>query len=237
MTRICTICARSGSKGVPGKNVLPVLGMPLIGYTIRTAKQSGLFDAIAVSSDASTILQAAKDFGADIMVERPTEFATDNSSKIPAILHCLTKAEQAYGSKCKTFADLDVTSPLRLPDDIRGAVELLETSNASSVITGCHSRRSPYFNMVELNPDGVPFVVKPMDKPLVRRQDAPVCYDMNASIYVWDRDAFINNPRVFFDNTKLFVMPVERSIDIDHATDVILVEALLAARSKAEVNL
>jgi N-acylneuraminate cytidylyltransferase/CMP-N,N'-diacetyllegionaminic acid synthase len=233
MSLLCTVCARGGSKGVPGKNLRPLLGKPLIAHTLEQAKQSGLFAAVAVSSDSAEILEAARRHGADVLVRRPEEMATDSAPKVPAIRHCLETAERELGCRFPVFVDLDVTSPLRLPEDIAGAVRLLETTGASSVITGALARRSPYFNLVELDAGGVPRLCKRLDAPLARRQDAPRCFDMNASIYVWRREAFLAAPAVFYDDTRLFEMPEERSIDIDSAVDWDVVQLLMTRRQKA----
>jgi CMP-N,N'-diacetyllegionaminic acid synthase len=232
MTMLCTICARGGSKGVPGKNVREILGRPLIAYTIDQAKQSGLFSAIAVSSDSEEILAAAKAFGADILVRRPDELASDSAPKVPVIHHCLEAAERQLGRQSAVFIDLAVTSPLRLPEDIVGAARLLERRGVSSVITGTPARCSPYFSIVELDERGVVHLSKKLAQPVVRRQDGPRCYDMNGSIYVWRRDVFHRNPAVFYDNTLLFEMPEERSIDIDSELDFEIVRILLTKRAQ-----
>lgn len=235
MIRICTICARGGSKGVPGKNIRPLAGRPLIGWTISQAKQSGLFDLIAVSSDSPDILRIADAEGADLVVERPEELASDTAGKASAIHHCLLAAEQALGCRANTLVDLDATSPLRLIEDIHGAVTLLEYSEASNVITGSPARRSPYFNLVERDLTGTVHLSKPLAQTVLRRQDAPACFDMNASIYVWRRDIFVDDPKVFYGNTLLFEMPEARSIDIDTELDFEFVELLLT-RQNAEMN-
>lgn len=227
MIRFCTICARGGSKGVPGKNTRELKGKPLIAHTIEQAKKTGLFDAIGVSSDSEQILDAARRHGADILVRRPDELATDTAAKLPAIRHCLEMVEKEAGKRCEIFADLDATAPLRVPEDIIGAVRLLEKHHVSSVITGTAARHSPYFNLVELDTNRVPRISKTLDRPLVRRQDAPRCYDMNASIYVWNRDAFMRKPEVFYDDTLLYEMPPERSVDIDSELDFEIVKVLM----------
>jgi CMP-N,N'-diacetyllegionaminic acid synthase len=233
MTRLCTICARGGSKGVPGKNLREIAGKPLMAYTIEAARQSALFEAIAVSSDSEDILSIARKLGADVLVRRPDELASDNAAKVPAIRHCLEAAERELNKKFPVFADLDVTSPLRLPQDIVGAVALLEERGVSSVITGAPARRSPYFNLVELDKNGVVRLAKQPAGDIVRRQDAPRTYDMNASIYAWKRDTFLRNPAVFYDDTLLFEMPEERSIDIDSELDFDIVQMLLNKRAKS----
>lgn len=231
--RICTICARGGSKGVVNKNIRPLLGRPLIAHTIERARESGLFECIAVSSDSDAILDAARQWGADFQVRRPDELATDTAAKVPAIRHCLEEAERLAGIRCDVLVDLDATSPLRSTDDIRGAVVLLETRGVTSVITGAPARRSPYFNLVEVDAAGVVRLSKTLAQPVVRRQDAPKCYDMNASIYVWRRDDFLAHPAVFYGDTLLYEMPEDRSHDIDTELDFEWVEFLMRHREKA----
>jgi CMP-N,N'-diacetyllegionaminic acid synthase len=230
MTLLCTICARGGSKGVVGKNVRELLGKPLLAWSIEQARQTGLFEAIAFSSDSDLLLETALKSGADIAVKRPDEMATDAAPKLPAIRHCLEQAIARTGTTAEIFVDLDVTSPLRLASDIAGTVELLRQSGARNVITGAPAHRSPYFNLVEARADGTVGLSKVSDRPIVRRQDAPRCFDMNASIYAWRVAAFLENSSVFYPDTRLFEMPQERSIDIDSELDFTLVELLLRKR-------
>lgn len=228
MKRICTICARGGSKGVKGKNIRPLLGRPLIAYSIEQARAAGLFDAIAVSSDSDLILGAAQECGVDYLIKRPDEMATDQAGKMPAIRHCVAEVERLAGETFEIMVDIDATSPLRSIEDIRNAVALLEDSGAGNLITAMPARRSPYFNLVEEGVDGGIALSKPPKTPILRRQDAPKCYDMNASIYVWRREAFFSKDTVFNSDTKLYVMPEERSIDIDSELDFKFVEFLMS---------
>lgn len=233
MSLLCTICARGGSKGVVGKNARDLLGKPVLAWSIAQARETGLFDAIAFSSDSDALLDAALNAGADIAVKRPDEMATDTAPKLPAIRHCLEQAVAHTGKTPEIFVDLDVTSPLRLASDITGAVDLLRKSGARNVITGAPARRSPYFNLVEQRTDGSVGLSKSVDPPITRRQDAPRCFDMNASIYVWRVAPFLEQPAVFYPDTRLFEMPEERSIDIDSDLDFALVELLLRQRLPA----
>lgn len=233
MTRLCTICARGGSKGVAGKNTRLLAGRPLIAHTLDQAKACGLFDAIAVSSDSDLILDVSKQWGADYLVRRPDELATDTAPKLPVIRHCVAEVERRTETRFETLVDLDATAPLRVMEDIVGAVELLESSGVSNVITGATARRSPYFNLVELDQNGVARLSKTLNTPIVRRQDAPICYDMNASIYVWRRDVLFESPTIFNDDTRLFVMPEERSIDIDSSLDFFIVERLMEQQASS----
>lgn len=225
--RLCTICARGGSKGVPVKNTAPLEGRPLIAHSIRQAIDSGLFDQIAVSSDSDEILAVAEEHGAGLLIKRPADLADDHSDKLMAIRHCVETVEQRTGQVCDTLVDLDATAPLRDISDIQDAVALLEDQAVSNVITVKPAYRSPYFNMVERSHDGQVRLVKPLDQRVTRRQDAPPCYDMNASIYVWQRQVFLDNPAIFYDDTRLFVMPEERSRDIDSQLDLEIVGFLM----------
>jgi len=153
------------------------------------------------------------------------------SAKVPAIAHCLSSVEAAVGFKYDIVVDLDATSPLRAIGDIAGVVKVLEDTGASNVITAAPARRSPYFNLVELNEAGEVRLSKGVEGAVARRQDAPLSFDMNASIYAWQRDVFMEAPAVFYNDTRLFVMPEERSHDIDSEQDFEWVKFLMERRN------
>ena len=227
---LCTICARGGSKGVKGKNFKLINGKPLIAYTIETALQSEVFDHIVVSSDSKDIQNIAVEYGAEVFFTRPAELASDNAAKMPVIRHAFIESEKYYNDEYDILVDLDATSPLRTIDDIKACIDLLIEKKSENVITAMPSRRSPYFNLIERDSLGWWNVSKKLEKELVRRQDAPSCYDMNASIYVWTRDSILHNDSVFNATTELYVMPEERSIDIDSELDFQFVEFLLSRK-------
>lgn len=227
MSRLCTICARGGSKGVKNKNIRELAGLPLIAHSILQARESDLFDYIAVSSDSRAILDIGKQWGADFVILRPDELASDTAPKIPVIQHCVQQVEKLTGGTFDTIVDLDATSPLRLASDIQGAVALLETMQAPNVITGMPARRSPYFNLVELDASGFVKLSKQPEKPVNRRQDAPRCFDMNASVYVWQRETLFSGVTLFHPTTMLYEMPEDRSIDIDSDIDFEIVKLLM----------
>ena len=228
MKRICSICARGGSKGVINKNIRILMGKPLIAHTILQAKEANCFDCIVVSSDSQDILNTSKEFGVDYVVQRPDEMASDQAAKLPAIQHCVRTIEETTHCEYDTIVDLDATSPLRIIDDIHKSIEMLENNlDTNNLITGTPSRRSPYFNLVELNEKGFVRRSKNLDNPIIRRQDSPKCFDMNASIYLWKRKAFYQAKTVITDETRLFVMPEERSIDIDSELDFEIVKLLM----------
>ena len=215
---------------MPGKNWRQVAGLPLYAHSVIQAVRSGSFDHVVVTSDAPEVLSGAAGFGATDVVERPAELASDTAGKVPAIVHAVLEVEARRGLRFDTVVDLDATSPLRIVSDIHGAIALLESNGYESVITGSEARRSPYFNLVEADADGVVRVSKAAENGVLRRQDAPHSYDMNASIYVWQRDAVVASPIVFFPSTRLFEMPPERSLDIDSEFDFEIVNWLMQSR-------
>lgn len=232
MKRLCSICARGGSKGVLNKNIKVIAGLPLIAHSIKQAIDSKMFSAVAVSSDSDEILNTATQFGADLAIKRPVDLATDSAAKLPAIQHCFNKAESHFNQHFDTLVDLDCTSPLRSLDDIKNSIQMFESSSADNLITAMPARRSPYFNMVKKKPDGFVEILAPTPDGLIRRQDAPAAYDLNASIYIWNRSAILKAEKVIGPKTILFEMPEERSIDIDSQMDFEWVEFLLKKNQK-----
>jgi CMP-N-acetylneuraminic acid synthetase len=226
-TFACTICARKGSKGVKNKNTRPLEGKPLISHTIEQALDAGFGDNLIVSSDSDEILEIANTYKVPHIIRRPDDLAHDTADKLEAIKHAITIVESKINNKFATIIDLDPTSPLRLVDDISAAIDLFQNSNADNLITGMPSRRSPYFNLVEINSDGYASLSKPPEDRIFRRQDSPKCYDMNASIYIWKRKFLFDNTQVFGNKTVLYSMPENRSIDIDSELDFEFVSFLM----------
>jgi len=214
MNLLCTICARGGSKGVKNKNIRLLNGKPLIAYTILQAKSSKLFSNIVISTDSDEIASVAIKYGGEVFFKRDKELSNDNASKLDVIKDACIKSENYYNKKFDYIVDLDVTSPLRDVEDIRNSFEQFLKNDNDNLITVMPSRRSPYFNLIEIIDNQVKLSKEPPNK-IVRRQDVPKTYDMNASIYIWKRDALLKNDTLFLDKTGLYIMPEERSIDID----------------------
>ncbi len=227
---LCTICARGGSKGVKNKNIKLLNGKPLIAYTIEQARTTNLFDHIVVSTDSDKIANIAREYGAEIFFQRDAEMASDTAGKLDVIKDAFIKSEQYYKKQFEYLIDLDVTSPLRDASDITNSFQQFLENKNDNLITAMPSRRSPYFNLVELH-NGKVVLSKNLDCKVVRRQDAPKSYDMNASIYIWKRDVILNENKLFLENTGLYVMPEERSIDIDTELDYKFVEFLMREKN------
>jgi CMP-N-acetylneuraminic acid synthetase len=229
MTTIATICARGGSQGVPGKNIRDLLGKPLIVHTIEQALGHPALERVFVSTDSEAIAEVARRAGAEVPFLRPAELATHAAPKLPVIGHLLGWIE-ANGIAVERIVDLDPTSPLRSLDDITACLALLD-ENCDTVITGYPAEKSPYFNLVEVQPDGNVRLSKPPPNELYARQSAPTVYAMNGSVYAWHRRSF--DKRLWGGRTRLHAMPRERSIDIDSELDFMLVELLLRRRAGA----
>jgi len=225
---------RGGSKGVPNKNLRQLNGKPLLSYTIEQAISCNLFEHVVVSTDSTKIAENSINYGAQAWFLRPAQLATDKAPKIPAIRHALLESEHYYGQQFDVLVDLDATSPLRSVDDIIGAYLQFVRENADILITACPARKNPYFNMVEWV-NGRIQKVREINPPPFRRQDAPNVYDMNASIYIWKRKALLECDTLFTERTSLYVMPEERSVDIDTELDLEFIE-FITKKSKAKID-
>ena len=224
---IITICARGGSAGVPGKNIRNLCGKPLIAWTIGQALEAGIADHVFVSTDSEDIAVVARAAGAEVPFLRPAKLATATAGKLPVIQHLVDWVE-SYRGPVTTIVDLDPTSPLRDIGDIQTCFRMLD-AETDVVITGYEADKNPYFNMVELKPNGFFERVCLPASEVLGRQSAPRVYAMNASIYAWHRHTLSSSlwdaPRI-----RLHAMPRERSIDIDHPIDFDLVELLMQKR-------
>lgn len=229
------IAARGGSKGVKDKNIRSLCGVPLIAHTIRQAKIWGKADRIVCSTDSRAIASVAKEYGAEAPFLRPARLAADNTPKIDALRHTLKTVEDQSGERYGIVIDLDATAPIRKISDIEGALRLFRSRRPKSVFSVVLSRKNPYFNMVE-NEDGYAVLVKKPGKAVRRRQDAPKVFDMNASIYIYDRKYLLDSrtKTPISDRSLIFLMDELSAFDIDNETDFRFIEFLV---SKGVVSL
>ncbi|MEM6769264.1 MAG: acylneuraminate cytidylyltransferase family protein [Bacteroidota bacterium] len=230
-TILVTICARGGSKGIPGKNVLPLNGQPLLRYTINTALS--LRDSlegvdIELSTDSEQIKTVAQAAGLTTNYVRPAKLATDAAGKIGAISDLWRYAEAHYGKAYDLVIDLDVTSPLRTREDIEAAIQqLAEDAEAYNIFSVSPPRRNPYFNMVEARPDGRVQLVKQPDATVFSRQSAPPVYDMNASFYIFRRSFFTSGQQSSITEKSLAFLMEHTCFDLDEPLDFEVMEYLL----------
>lgn len=222
---VCVIPARSGSKGLPGKNIKKVLGKPLIAYSIEQARGAKYIDRVIVSTDSKKIAGIARRSGAEVPFLRPKRLAGDKSGTIDVLLHAVDWLEKQEKFAFDILVLLHVTAPLRSAEDIDRSIELLFKKNTDNVFSVTEAHRNPYFNMVEFNRSGKVALIK--KGRYANRQSAPRVFDINSSIYVWWKDVLKNRKSLFPGHTRIYRMPKERSVDIDDCIDLTIVEMLL----------
>ncbi len=224
---LITICARGGSKGIPGKNIKLINGKPLLAYTIKHAKKIAQdFNAdIALSTDSIEIKKVAKDFGIITEYVRSSYLASDTAGKLDVIKDILLYEER--NRNYNYIIDLDVTSPLRTIKDINDAYYILKKdSKALNIFSVSQAKRSPYFNMVEKKNNGYFSLVK-KGKDILSRQKAPKVYDMNASFYIYKRKFFESNLKTAISEYSLIYLMDHICFDLDEPVDFLFMEYLL----------
>ena len=229
MKVLITICARGGSKGIPGKNIKPLNNIPLIAYTIHAATEfSKLYDAdIAISTDDAEIRNMAANYGVTTEYIRPEHLATDAAGKIDTIFDLLLYQEGKYGQMYDFVLDLDVTSPLRTTADLVKAFEILKADEkALNLFSVNNAGRNPYFNMVEQKENGYYDLVK-REGAILTRQSAPKVYDLNASFYFYKREFFSEGLKTVFTQRSLIYLMPHLCFDLDHVIDFEFLDFLL----------
>lgn len=228
MNILITICARGGSKGIPGKNIRPLNGKPLIAYTIESALRFSKLNKadIIVSSDDAGIRLVAGRFGVEVY-DRPAYLATDTVGKIDTIKDVLVYKERTAGKKYEYVLDMDVTSPLRTMEDLGIAFATIqEDEEAYNIYSVNPANRNPYFNMVEKKSNGYYYLVK--EGAFLSRQTAPAVYDMNASFYFYRRHFFDSGLTTSTTPRSLIYCMPHICFDLDHTIDFEFMEYLVA---------
>jgi CMP-N,N'-diacetyllegionaminic acid synthase len=228
---VATICARGGSKGLPGKNIRPFAGRPLIAHTIEHALACRAIDTVYVSTDDAGIAAVAREAGATVPFLRPAELATDEAGKLPVIEHLVAHLE-AQGERIARLVDLQPTSPLREVSDIDAALAVSGRGDAPGLVVSVREAAdSPYFNLVEPGAEGLVHLSKGSGS--ARRQDTPAVYALNGSIYVWRRECLAHAARHGLWSVRVAISPMARwrSVDIDDVDDFEYAEWLYARHS------
>lgn len=230
MKCLFTICGRAGSKGVKNKNCKFFLGAPLVHYTLAAISVymehcNNETVHICLNTDSEELVKLAQDWGINLFtVPRIEALAGDNAAKIPVIQDTLRKMEIAQNISYDCVVDLDITSPLRTAHHIFAAIEKQQRGKYDVVFSVTEARRNPYFNMVKQNPDGS--CEKIIASNYTARQQAPVLYDMNASIYAYNPSFLHSNTSgMLFDGKCTYIeMPDTGILDIDSERDFLLME-------------
>ena len=222
---LALIPARGGSKGIPGKNMRQLAGKPLIAYTIEAARACTCLDDILVSTDSAEIAETARSYGAWVPFLRPAELASDMAKTMDAVLYTVRRLAEE-GREYEYVVLLQPTSPLRISEDIEGAVQLArETGKDVSAVSEVHD--SPIL-MRTCDAKGRLTSLLPGNST-IRRQDMPVYYRVNGSIYV-NKVNRLSAATSLNDNPVGYVMPRDRSVDIDEIVDFAVADYYLRGR-------
>jgi CMP-N,N'-diacetyllegionaminic acid synthase len=227
MDILAIVPARAGSKRLPGKNTLELQGKPLVCWTLDAAHESRVIDLLVVSSDDEEVLAHAERLGARSL-RRPADLAQDTSTTYDVLLHALQSLE-LEGLRPARIMLLQPTSPLRDAADIRAAVSRMNETQAKSVVSVCPCEHSPLWS----NTLGAQGQMDDFLSPELlnqRSQDLPLYYRLNGAVYIADTQCFIEQKGFFMSNSMAYVMPAEKSVDIDTIIDFKLCQIILETR-------
>jgi len=225
---VALICARGGSKGLPGKNIRPLAGRPLIAWAIAQAAAVRRIGRIIVSTDSEQIAMVAREAGAEVPFLRPPQLAEDHTPEWLVWRHALNHLRQSQGSYPDALIVVPTTAPLRSSLDLENCLDEHEKGGADIVITVTDAHRSPYFNMVKRDADGTVGLVIPPHGVVVRRQEAPVVYDMTTVAYVATPEFVMTRNGIFEGRVRQVHVPAERALDIDTLLDFRFAEFLMS---------
>jgi N-acylneuraminate cytidylyltransferase len=217
------ICARGGSKGIPGKNIKPLNGIPLIGWSIKIAKQIDRISRVIVSTDSDEIASVAIEYGAEVPFIRPQELAMDDSPERLVWRHAI---DYLYDNNYDLdgLVVLPTTAPLRNIIDVNNCIDEFEKGDVDTIITVSNAHRNPYFNMVTVDNDNYSSLVIPPQNKVDRRQVAPKVFDMTTVAYVVRPQSIYEHHSIFSGRVRSVHVPPERALDIDTPLDFMIAE-------------
>jgi CMP-N,N'-diacetyllegionaminic acid synthase len=232
------ITARGGSKGIPGKNLRPLAGKPLIVYTIDAARESGALDRLILSTDDSAIADQGRVSGCEVPFMRPPEIARDDTPHLPVLQHAVNWLHEHEDYRPDVVMILQPTSPLRRPKDIRGALALLDRTGADSVLSVSEVPAHAHpMRTLRVDPEGdaVLFVTgEPVRNRINRRQDLPPAWLMNGAIYAFRTPVlFADEPSLYGNRTVAYRMDPGDGLSIDDMYDWEAAERAIAERARA----
>lgn len=227
MRTLYVIPARGGSKGIPGKNIKPLAGKPLIAYSIDLARKFADDSDICVSTDDMEIIGIVEKMGLKVPFIRPAELATDHSGTYEVLLHALDYYT-SKGIHYDTIVLLQPTSPFRTADDIRRCIELY-TPDIDMVVSVKPAATNPYYNAFETDGNGFLHISKG-EGNYTRRQDAPKVWEYNGAVYVINTESLRRMKLGEFPRRRMCEMSEEHSLDLDTLTDWLIAETILAQK-------
>lgn len=229
---LAIIPARGGSKGVPGKNIKLLCGKPLIAYTIEAAVAAKTIDRIILSTDDPEIAKIVIKYNVEIPFMRPKELAQDNSLAIDNYIYTIERLNREFNCNYEEFVVLLPTVPLRTSEDIDKAVELFSQKNAESVISST-TLYHPLEWIFSINDDGIIQRNNEIDiKKMMNRQESKHAYIPNGAVYVFKYSLLKEKNSYYSDKTYAYVMPPERSVDIDTELDFKFAEFLIGQQGE-----
>ena len=218
------IPARGGSKGVLRKNIRMVAGQPLIAYSIQAALASNLISQLVVSTEDDEIASVARSLGADVL-PRPLELAGDKTPMLPVVRDVFSTLEAKLGARFEYGVLLQPTAPLRTAEDIDQAVKILQQTSSDTVVSVYRVYDHHPARMYRLeNERLIPLEPEPSGR---LRQDLPAVYHRNGAIYAFRRALIVEMDSLIGPDTRPYIMPEERSVNIDNETDLLLAELLI----------
>lgn len=232
---LAIIPARGGSKGVPGKNIKPLWNKPLIAYTIEVAQTANSIDRLILSTDDEEISEVAQKFGVEIPFMRPAELAQDDSLAIDNYIYTIDRLNAGSSKQYDDFIVLQPTSPFRTAADIDNAVELFHEKNAGSVISVCEASHPPMWAK-KIDPAGVLKDYFNISLGNKNRQEVEPSFMPNGAIFILKLSLLKNLYSYYSDNTYAYVMPRERSVDIDIFFDFEFAEFLVSRNTFRKGN-
>lgn len=221
MSLLAVIPARGGSKGIPRKNIKALASRPLIGWTIDSAKQALCIDRTIVSTEDEEIANVARNLGADVPFTRPAELAADDTPGMAPVLHAISQLPDY-----DWVLLLQPTSPLRTAEDIEGIWQFCQERGAPSAVSVCEAGKHPYWMYLCNAAQRLEPVIK-VRPHVTRRQDLPPAYALNGALYLARTDWLLEQQDFIGPETLGYIMPPERSVDLDTLQDWRWVEFLL----------
>lgn len=223
MNHLAVIPARSGSKGLPGKNIRMLCGKPLLAYSVEAALQSKMFGAVHVSTDSTEYAGIARAFGADVPFLRSAANSSDTASSWDVVREVLERYSET-GKVFDTVMLLQPTSPLRTAADITAAFALMKEKQADTVVSVCRAEVSPKCCHVLPKDGSMADFARETDR---RRQDMGIYYRLNGAIFLAKATLLQRGGNLYGSSCFAYVMEKERSVDIDDELDFLLAEAVL----------
>ena len=213
------IAAREGSKGIPDKNLLKIMGKELVRLAAEVGQQVGEIDKLICSTDGERIAQVARDSGVEVPFMRPKNLAEDRTPMLPVMEHAINEVERIHRCRVKSVVILDPTAPMRTAHDVRSAIHFYDSNDVDLVVSVHKGHHNPYFNMLE-QVDGYFELPKGGDKNYGSRQQVPTVYQINTVVWIYSREAVMEERVRIPKKTLIYEFPEDRSVDIDTSDDL-----------------